>query len=162
MFICLVFIIYSWYRTKRASNKKLSEKNIEISQQKEEIETQAEELKKLSIVASETDNAVIIADEKGEIEWVNDGFVRVFEYNFAEFIKLRGSNFIKTSTNPDIKKEINKCIEHKVSVNYISQSVTKNGREIWVQTTLTPILDEQDNIIKYIAIDSDITKLKQA
>ena len=162
LFICLVFIIYSWYRTKRASNKKLSGKNIEILQQKEEIQTQAEELKKLSIVASETDNAVIIADEKGEIEWVNEGFTRVFEYNLAEFIKHRGSNFIKTSTNPDIKKDIERCEEHKVSINYISQSVTKNGREIWVQTTLTPILDEQDNIIKYIAIDSDITKLKQA
>ncbi len=162
LFICLVFIIYSWYRTKRESNKKLSEKNIEISQQKEEILTQSEELRKLSIVASETDNAVIIANEKGEIEWVNEGFARVFEYNLAEFIALKGSNFIQTSSNPDIEKDIEKCREHKVSVNYISRSKTKSGRDIWLQTTLTPIFDFQDNIIKFIAIDSDITKLKQA
>ena len=33
---------------------------------------------------------------------------------------------------------------------------------IWTQTTVTPILDESDNIVKLIAIDSDITELKEA
>ena len=159
--LMLVLVIYNRFRLKKKANILLSEQNAEINQQKEEIHTQAEELRKLSIVASETDNAVIIIDEKGEIEWVNEGFNRVFEYNLAEFIELKGSNFFLTSTNPDIEKDINKCKEHKVSVNYISRNRTKSDREIWLQTTLTPILDEQNNIIKYIAIDSDITKLKQ-
>ena len=38
----------------------------------------------------------------------------------------------------------------------------KNGSEIWVQTTLTPILDENNEITKLIAIDANISKLKEA
>jgi GR25 family glycosyltransferase involved in LPS biosynthesis len=36
-----------------------------------------------------------------------------------------------------------------------------NGEIRWFHTTLTPILDERDNIKHLIAIDTDITRLKQ-
>ena len=33
---------------------------------------------------------------------------------------------------------------------------------LWVQTTLTPIIDSKGNVIKLITIDTDISKLKKA
>ncbi len=153
-------------RNLRQYSKVLEEKvklrTFEIEQQKEEILAQSEELKKLSIVASETDNAVIIADKNGNIEWVNDGFTRLLEYTFEEFLSEQGNNLFETSTHKDIANVQKKCIEHKVSVTYSSENKSKSGRDLWLQTTLTPILDDDDNIYKYVAIDSDITKIKRA
>jgi PAS domain S-box-containing protein len=45
-----------------------------------------EEIRKLALVAQNTDNAVIITDAEGCIEWVNDGFTRISGYTAAEVV----------------------------------------------------------------------------
>jgi signal transduction histidine kinase len=55
-----------------------------------------------------------------------------------------------------------KCRKTKETVHYQSEEINKNGETIWTQSTLTPILDYQKNIIKFVAVDSDITALKKA
>ncbi|MCK5171555.1 MAG: DUF4154 domain-containing protein [Bacteroidales bacterium] len=165
----LVFFIFRGYKIKKETNKKLEEKNAAITkqnvliyQQKEEIQAQAEELRKLSIVASETDNAIIIMDANGSIEYINKGFTRLYGYTLDQLIEEKGDNLISSSANPDIKDIFDKCIRDKKSIIYESLTKCKSGEKIWAQTTITPILDEFDNIVKLIAIDSDITKLKEA
>lgn len=147
----------------------LREKNVELEQQKEEILAQSEqlemqnmELEKLSIAASETDNSIVIADKNGKVEWANAAFTRMTGFTLTEFIALKGTNILTTSENPDIQEIMNRCISSHKSVVYAIQNTTKDGRIIWVQTTLTPIIDLSGNISKLIAIDSDITKIKEA
>ncbi len=146
----------------------IREKNQVLSKQKEEIQTQAEklritnkELEKLSIVASETDNSVLIMDEKGYFRWVNDGFKRLYGYSLDEFKNRFGDNIIEVTSNKEIKDIINKCIVTKTSAVYESQFKTKNRDNLWLQTTLTPITDENNNVSKIIAVETDIRKLKK-
>ncbi len=148
LIISLAFFIYRGYKIKKQINKQLEEKNIE--------------LEKLSIVARETDNSVVIANADGEIEWVNEGFSRLMGYTYEEFLQEKGSNLIKASGNPDIKNVIKECIEQKKSVIYSASNKTKYGENIWVQTTLTPIVDSNGKLTKLVAIDSNITKIKKA
>ena len=42
------------------------------------------------------------------------------------------------------------------------QVKTKSGKQRWIQSTVTPVLDEDDEIKVLVAIDSDISKLKKA
>ncbi|MCK4663132.1 MAG: SpoIIE family protein phosphatase [Bacteroidales bacterium] len=156
----LIFIIVK-LNTKRLKAANLQLEKI-INERTIEIQSQNEELEKLSIVASKTDNAVLIIDNNGKIEWINEGFTRMTGYTLDEIWTIKGHDFIETSSNPNIKKEFNKCEEQKKSVIYSTKNYTKDNKEIWIQTTLTPILDKNNNIIKYIAIDSDITKIKLA
>ncbi|MCD4791887.1 MAG: PAS domain S-box protein [Bacteroidales bacterium] len=149
--------------------KAVNERTEKISMQKEEIQTQAVELEeanielaKLSMVASKTDNSVIIMDAQGNFNWINDGFTRLYGYNLSELYNKFGSNLLEVSTYPKIKSIFNKCITEKVSVSYESSVFSKTGETIWIQTTITPILNEQNSVVKLIAIDSDISKLKEA
>lgn len=164
----LLFLNYL-FRKRRRINKQLHQKKEEILEQKEEIVAQAnllsitnKELEKLSIVASKTDNIVVISDAQGEIEWVNESFEKTYGYSMDEFKKNFGTNLIKTSSNSKISELIQTAVSEKHSAEYISQSSSKSGAPLWFQTTLTPILDIDDNIIKIITIDSDITKIKEA
>jgi two-component system sensor histidine kinase/response regulator len=54
------------------------------------------------------------------------------------------------------------CRNTKETIRYHSEAVDKNGETIWTQSTLTPILDDQKNITKFVGVDSDITALKKA
>ncbi len=129
-------------------NKQLEEKNIE--------------LEKLSIVASQTSNSVIIANSSGEVEWVNDGFTRLTGYTFEEFKSMKGSNIVMWTDSKKNAYEITRCIKNKKSTVYSSLNFQKSGKKKWIQTTLTPILNDNNELVKLVAIDSDITYIKQA
>ncbi len=147
------------------SDKQKSEYLEETLQQKEEIQTQAEllsrkniELKQLSLVASETDNSIIITDSKGKIEWVNKSFENLYGYNAEEYQEKCGNIF-------NCSKEKTLLIKSKTekrTVKFPNEITDKKGRKIWLQTTATPILDKKENLINIILIESDITPLKKA
>ncbi|RPH33288.1 MAG: response regulator [Bacteroidales bacterium] len=156
-------------RTKDLSeaNTQLEEHQAELEIKQEEITAQAEllentnkELEKLSIVASETDNAVIIMDAQTNFEWVNEGFIRMF--CDIETLRERGASLITASPKENIRGIVNECLESKKTVNYQTYNTFNSGKHFWTQTTLTPIVNSLGDIVKLIAIDSDITKLKEA
>ena len=51
--------------------------------------------RKLALVASRTDNAVIITDAEEHIEWVNDGFTRITGYTLGEVVGRKPGSFGK-------------------------------------------------------------------
>jgi PAS domain S-box-containing protein len=144
--------------------REIVHKNEVLEIQKQEIVSQTEqlaisnrELERLSIVARETDNAIIIMDENGKPEWVNESYSKLFEFDLEQIATIIGPN-----TNPEVRQYIDLCINTKHTINYECKSQTKDKQQRWVQVTLTPILDEKGSIRKLIAIDSDITKIKEA
>lgn len=126
------------------------------------LEEANKELEKLSIVASETDNSVIIMDKNGEFQWANAAFRRKYGYYLGEYKEKFGSNVKQTSSNPKIRKVLEAMKIEKKSTNYESFIVKENGEKMWIQTTLTPIVDNNNEISRIIAIDTDITHLKEA
>lgn len=150
-------------------NTDLEAKNIKIHHQKKEIQEQArqleiknKELEKLFISTQKTDNSIIIADINGEIEWVNEGFSRMYGYSLPEFIEEKGLTLVSASSYPKIKETLKKIILTKKSISYNTKRNNKSNQSIWMRTTITPIIDENGEIYKLVAIDSDITKLKEA
>lgn len=170
----LVWLIVKLYtinlkREKDNLEKVVKERTIEISRQKEELITQSEhltsinkELEKLSIIARETDNAVVLANLDGKIEWVNEGFYKLYKYSLSRFIDKKGNNIFTTSSNPDIKNIVERCVSQKKSITYENRVTDKTDKIVWIQTTLTPIINNKGEAEKLIAIDTDITKLKEA
>ena len=150
-------------------NRDLEEKNAKINQQKKEIQEQTrqlenknKELEKLFITTQKTDNSIVIADANGEIEWVNEGFTRMYGYSLPEFIEEKGLSLVSASSYPYIEETINEIIKTKKSISYNTRGNNKWNKSIWMRTTVTPITDENGEIYKLVAIDSDITKLKEA
>lgn len=150
-------------------NKDLEETNIKIHLQKKEIQEQSrqleiknKELEKLFISTQKTDNSIVIADVNGEIDWVNEGFSRMYGYSLPEFIEEKGLTLVSTSSYPKIKETLEKIIQTKKSISYNTQRNNKSNQSIWMRTTITPIVDESGEVYKLVAIDSDITKLKEA
>ncbi len=169
VFVILAIILF-WRALKinKKINSKLNIKNTEIKQQNEEIQSQAFqlelnniELEKLSIVARETDNAILILDAKGNFEWVNLAFTKIFGFTYEELIK-KDKNIIGKNTDKKTIELINKTLIYKKTTSYQFKSVTKNNENIWIQAMLTPILNEEGAIEKIIAVDTDITKVKIA
>jgi PAS domain S-box-containing protein len=147
LLILLGFIYYN-YRDKKRINKIL--------------EYQNQELEKLSIVASETSNAVVITDKDGYFTWVNHGYTRLFGYKLDEVVGNQPKNLINEENDESINALVHKALNEGEVVNYELETASKSGKKIWVQTTVTPILDSHGKVSKLIVIDSDISKIKEA
>jgi len=127
-----------------------------------EIYIEHELLRELSIVAMKTATGVVIISIDGVIEWVNDGFIKMYGYSLEEFKEKYEEKIFNSNENPKLANAIQKCKEGAESFVYENRWTTKSGVTIWVQTTLTPVFNEQNDIIKFIAIESDVTELKAA
>jgi len=126
-----------------------------------ELEAARKELEQLSIVASETDNAVIIMNAEGDFEWVNKAYTRMTGYTLETLINECGSN-LGTINNEITRKHFDKMLSTKKSVIYELTFLKRNNERIWIHTNLSPVLDKNNEITKIIAIDTNITERKQA
>ncbi len=128
----------------------------------ERLDHALHEVEKLSVVASRTNNTVIIFNAETEIIWANKAFERNFGYELAEFKEIKGKTLLEISGRDDIAALVKECVGERRSVNYESENISRLGEKMWFQTTLTPVFDDIGNVRSIVAIDSDITEIKKA
>ena len=141
---------------------KVHQQEVELFAKTEELEAKNKELEKLSIVAEKTDNAIIIWTTTGYIEYMNEGYTKMTGFTFDEFVAEKGDNLFQASANPKIKEVIKESIEKKITVTYDFQTAKKNGDFIWVQTMLSPIFNDNNELQWIVTLDTDITEVKLA
>ncbi|NQZ75487.1 MAG: PAS domain S-box protein [Ekhidna sp.] len=135
----------------------------ELMQRERELQQALEDSQNLSLVASKTDNAVIITDASGSVEYVNNGFERITGYRNSESVGRRAEALLHGSeTTPEQIRTLQQGLSSGRPFNCEMQYSTKNGDMYWASQSVTPILGDQGNIEKYIYIQSDLTQLKEA
>lgn len=140
---------------------KVKERTAEIEKQSRIIEHKNIELEQLSLVASKTDNVVLILDASGQLEYINESFIKLHGLNKEELVLKYGNTIYQLSNHPGIKEIINDAVQHKKSVNYETLNTkTNQDSAVWQSSTLTPIFDNQGALKKIIIIDTDVTERK--
>lgn len=109
-----------------------------------------------------TDRSSIVSktDLKGIITYANDKFCEVSGYSKEELVG-KNHNIIR---HPDAPKEVFAdlwdTIKNKKQVwQGIVRNLSKSGKSYYVEATIKPILDKDNNIVEYIALRNDITKI---
>lgn len=118
------------------------------------------QLERLSLVASKTENSVIILDPNGNLEWVNRAFRTLSGINDEGMDDLVGKPVTHLNGFTEFTETFDICRAEKKSVQYESSMVTGSGESRWHSSTITPILTESGDINKFIIIDTDITTQK--
>lgn len=133
----------------------------QIEKQGKVIEEKNKALEQLSLVASKTDNVVLILDADGNLEYINESFEKLNGMNMQQLKERFGNTIYELSNNAGIREIITTAVNQKRSVNYESRNNKVEGVEIWESSTLTPIFDERGALRKIIIIDTDVTLRKK-
>jgi PAS domain S-box-containing protein len=116
-----------------------------------------QELKKLSAAVIQSANMILITDPNGVIEYVNPQFTRVTGYSLTEAVGKR-VNILKSGRHDrEFYKELWETITAGKIWSGHLQNRRKNGEHYWERKTITPIFDEKNQIINFLAIGDDIT-----
>lgn len=142
--------------------KELKELNENLSKLVEQKTAQLQ--KNLSLLeaykyALDANNLVSMSDLKGNITYVNDNFCRVTGYNKEEILG-KPHNILRHKDVPkELFRDMWQTIESKKSWSGVLPNLKKDGSTYWINSSMTPVLDENGNIVEYIAIRHEITEL---
>lgn len=122
-----------------------------------------EDLKKLSLIARQTSNAVVITDEKGCITWINEAFTKITEYELFEILGKTPGHFLQgAGTNPIVKRYMRMKITNQRPFECDVLNYTKSGRAFWFRIQGQPQVNENGRLTGYFALQTDISNEKKA
>ena len=146
-YLLLIFLmsIIFYFSLKKSllTNKRLAREIFVLKQYKE---------------ATEESNIVSTADLKGNITYVNDKFSDCTLYSKEEVINQPHS-LLKGEESKEIFKELWQTIQTKKTWHGVLKNKRKNGEFYFVNIIIKPILDENNEVLEYIAIRHEITDL---
>jgi PAS domain S-box-containing protein len=129
----------------------------DISKRKKE----EEQLKRLAVVASQTNSFVIFTNRNHEIEWMNDAFQKFSEFKNNELIHQKiDTVFNQNRSASDIDRFVNCINEASPFIGELSFT-KKQGKQRWLQINASPIINEKGEIINYVIVANDITLTKE-
>jgi len=122
---------------------------------------QDEALNRLALVAQKTTNMVVITDPAGLILWVNEGFNRITGYTLAEVLGRKpGAVLQGPDTDYATVARIHTAIASGQAIDCELLNYTKDQRSYWLQLRIDPVHDEAGTLTHFIAIESDITRIR--
>jgi PAS domain S-box-containing protein len=119
-----------------------------------------EEIRRLSLVAKNTTNGVLILDANRKIIWANEAIIKRSEYALEELIGQSPKLFQFEGTNQETIERIYNSLLKNESVQEEILHATKSGSLYWISLNIQPIFDAKGDLEGYIAIELDITERK--
>jgi two-component system, sensor histidine kinase and response regulator len=142
-----------------ATNGRLQEQNTALRLAEEQLRAQAAVAHKLALVADRTDQAVVISDRRGLIEWVNAGFTRLTGYTLDEAAGRKPGDLLQgPETDPRSVAIIRERLGNGEPVDLEILNYNKTGQKYWLHLEIQPIRDTEGQICNYMALERDITE----
>ncbi len=131
------------------------------------LKEEEQRLRLLETVITQTKDAIIITEsgsnERGipKIVYVNPAFTKLTGYNSKEVIGKTPKVFMsKNSVKSDITNLAN-AIKKKEEFTFETLNINKKNQEYWVNFTMIPITNFDDEHSHWISIQRDISKEKE-
>ena len=119
------------------------------------------QLRQLSLVASKTDNGVVIFDDKMKVIWLNEGFKVMTGYSLTE-LKGKQINILhKNETNEIQVDKIRQNLTKKISFTEEVLNYDKDNNSYWMEVNVTPIFNSNGEVEQFVGITRNITEQKK-
>ena len=131
---------------------------IDHIQSKRQLAWNEDQLNLWSLALESASNAIVITGSDGLIQWANPAFTTLTGYPLEEVLG-RNPSFLKSGEqDAAFYRELWK----EISTGRVWQGEVTNKRangELYIEEmTITPLIDDQNEIVNYIAIKQDITE----
>ncbi|MDK9737116.1 response regulator [Vibrio sp. D404a] len=149
----------------RAFNKMSHSLNVaqqELEQEAEKQRVLSQKVSELAQVAEHARDVIIITNPDGKISWVNPAFEKLTGYAMQEAVgKSPGELLQGEHTSPDTVEQLSNSIKQREPIRVEILNYTKSREAYWVELDLSPVLDEQGELQRYIAVERDISDRRE-
>lgn len=108
----------------------------------------------INLVFDEMQEQVIITDSEGKIVYLNRAVEITTGYSILESMGKKPSELWGGNMDQEFYENMwNKMLDERRSVNFVMKNRRKDGSLYDVELTVSPIIDNQDNIIYFVGIE---------
>ncbi|MCP5163159.1 MAG: PAS domain S-box protein [Hahellaceae bacterium] len=125
----------------------------------ERLQQAEQEIKRLALIAQRTNDAVIITDQQGGIEWVNAGFQRLTGYGPEEVKGRKPGSFLQgPETNLAEIERIRAALIDREPVTATLVNYRKDGSTYWTSLSIEPVIEETSGELRFFSLQRDISE----
>ncbi|MBC7606612.1 MAG: PAS domain S-box protein [Burkholderiales bacterium] len=121
-----------------------------------------EKMALLSLVASETTDAIVIANAEGNAVWANDAYLALTGFSMKEVLGKKPGCFSKgPETDLQMTNKMRTAIDNKKSIKVTILNYTKQKEKYWFELNVTPVFDDHNVCINFVGVGRDVTNRKE-
>lgn len=164
LFIAFLNILFYRLKVKKANkiikskSNDILTKDSELSQAREEMIFKENKLKQLAMAIEQISEGVLITEINGDIIYANPTFYRFCDLDQNTAINQRLNAFDILSLNEENRSNLITHLMEGKSVKEILPIIRKDNTIILIENMVTPIKNQEREIVQFIAIASDITQ----
>ena len=117
------------------------------------------EIKKLSQIATESNNGIVFTDSKGKITWVNKAYEEITGYTNKEIVE-KGSGTYLGGADKATQRLIKQKMKDQESFNTEIVNYDKKGNSYWATIAAQPFFDEKEETQGWFAFYNNISEKK--
>ncbi len=159
--ILFVRTVEKGYRERFRFESALMDEKVALEQSRAALAEEVRRAERLALVARRANDSIIFTSPSGRIEWVNDAFTRITGYSAEEAIGRRPGDVLNgASTSPAALAELAAAQREGRPCIIELENITKDGRSLWMEVSMAPIMKADGTPDVFIAIERDITQTK--
>lgn len=142
--------------------EKVRQRTAELQAEINERKRAEQEIRKLSTIIEQSANVVFVTDGNGKIQFVNPMFEKITGYRRSEAIGMTPWDL---QTTPDLRDDVLNIWEGVLKGkpwSGVLKKERKDGQEYWMESVITPLKNESDEVTGYLAVQEDVTEKRQA
>ncbi len=148
----------SWHSFTKVEGGQFYAVALDVTHAREEREHQ----QRLAMAVSRTDNAVVVTDAEGRIEWVNDGFTRITGYLLKEVVGWEPGEVLHgEDTDLEVVARMRAAIHRAEPFCEELLNYNKQGAPYWIEVDAQPMLNEDGVFQGFMAIERDISERRR-
>lgn len=145
------------------TSRNLEELNRELDENRNRLQ-ELEDARQALIARESLLNQVALVSETtldGVITYANEKFCEISQYALEDLVGYPHNVIRHPDTPPEIFREMWDVIKQGKIFKGRFKNLRRDGSSFWVESNISPVLDDNGNIIKYISIQLDITEEMQ-
>lgn len=139
----------------------LLDEQLALSQSREALAEAARKSARLALVAQHAGDSVVFTGADGSIQWVNPAFTRITGYTFEEALGRKPGDLLNApETRAEDLARLRRAYDLAQPVRLELQNRRKDGQRLWMDVSLTPVLDAGGRAEVFIAVERDVTEAR--
>lgn len=127
--------------------------------QAQRLAEQTAQLERLALVADRTQNAVMLLDPDGHIQWINEAFTRMSGHAPPQAIGRHPQDLLRHPEAPaSTRLALDAAIRSGLPLQAEQLHRHAGGRAYWVELGLQPLRNPHGALTGFIAVETDITE----
>lgn len=140
----------------------LRESEAALATSVQQLSEKVREAEMFKMAVDQAAEHIIITDSQGTILFANNGVAQVTGYTREEVIGTKAGKLWSKPMEPEFYREMWDVIKNQKKI-FKGELINrrKSGQEYTAQTTISPILNEQGDVLFFLALERDVTKERQ-